>query len=77
MYGSYMTSTTTTTPTVRCVYCEGGTVWGGSAYAPRRRCLVCKGTGRIAPALCGECGDPILDEHEKRWVGNAMFHRDC
>lgn len=39
----YMEATTTPKPE-RCYYCHGGYVYGGSPYAPYRRCLICKGT---------------------------------
>lgn len=77
MYDVYMTSTTTS-PTVTCCYCDFGTVWGGSSNAPRRRCLICLGTGRIAPVTCHLCGDPILDgQDRKRGVKSIMSHKDC
>lgn len=71
-----MTSTTTTT--VRCVYCSGiGTVYGGGAYAPRRQCLVCQGSGRIAPMICSECDGPMLDGQDRKWAGSVATHRVC
>ena len=76
MYGVYMTSTTATA-TVKCVYCSGsGSVWGG-VYAPARRCLICKGTGRMAPIPCDTCNAPLLDGEPRRWDAGTVSHSGC
>jgi hypothetical protein len=66
----------TSTTTVPCSYCHGGTVYGGIATG-RVTCLICKGSGRIAPAPCSGCNAPILEGQERRWWNSDMFHKDC
>lgn len=71
-----MASTTTTTTTTTCPYCQHGKVHTGSNHAPVT-CLICKGTGRIAPVACSGCHAPILEGQERRWWNSDMFHKAC
>lgn len=71
------TTTTTPAPSVTCSYCSYGKVWGGSVLAPERTCMVCKGSGRLAPLACATCAAPLLDGQAKRWFGPDTFHKGC